>query len=74
MYPQIMQSIAEQIRRARTAQGLSQRALARMAGVSPPTIGNAEEGRPVTTETLEAIGAALGGLVFVLDTSASAHD
>jgi transcriptional regulator with XRE-family HTH domain len=53
--------IAENVRRLRTAQGLSQEALAEVCGYHRTYVGGIERGeRNITIATLEALAGALG--------------
>jgi DNA-binding XRE family transcriptional regulator len=52
----------EKLSHIRASLGLSQQALADLAGLSKPTIGDAEKGRPIRLLTAYAILNALNGL------------
>ena len=56
-------SVGEQIRTARTGQGLTQIELAKKAGVSLRTIARLELGVPISIATLDRVAEALGLMV-----------
>ena len=55
-----MNRLAEQIRRRRDVEGISQRRLADLCGLSRPTIARIEAGVDVSVSSMEKVGAALG--------------
>ena len=56
----VMVELGVRVRRERMAQGLKQKVLAAKAAVSVDTLSALENGRPVTTQTLARVLAALG--------------
>lgn len=56
----MMRDLGQQIRAARASRGWSQSVLAKMAGVSRPSIARIEAGEDVNTQTLSKVVDALG--------------
>jgi transcriptional regulator with XRE-family HTH domain len=68
-------SVAEKMRRAMTAQGLSQADVARRAGVAQSTVGRIVNGtNSATMDTLESIASALGISVAEITSGAVSAD
>lgn len=59
-----MERISKRITAFRQMEGLSQRQLARKAGISITTLGHAEQGHDITLKTIKKIETALGQSLF----------
>lgn len=59
--------IAEKIREKRKEMGITQKALAKSAGVTWQTVSSAERGKPINMKTLEKILKVLGLEIQITD-------